>query len=73
VVVVTLNYRVGLFGFMAHPDLTAESSRKASGNYALMDQSAALRWVQRNIAGSVATQVESPSSASLQARVPSRP
>ena len=51
VVVVTLNYRVGLFGFMAHPDLTAESPRKASGNYALMDQSAALRWVQRNIAG----------------------
>jgi para-nitrobenzyl esterase len=49
VVVVTLNYRVGLFGFMAHPDLTAESPRKASGNYALMDQSAALRWVQRNI------------------------
>jgi para-nitrobenzyl esterase len=49
VVVVTLNYRVGLFGFMAHPDLTAESARKASGNYALMDQSAALRWVQRKI------------------------
>ena len=49
VVVVTLNYRVGLFGFMAHPDLTAESSRHASGNYALMDQTAALGWVQRNI------------------------
>jgi len=49
VVVVTLNYRVGLFGFMAHPDLTAESPRQASGNYALMDQAAALGWVQRNI------------------------
>lgn len=51
VVVVTLNYRVGLFGFMAHPELTAESPRKASGNYALMDQIAALGWVQRNIGG----------------------
>jgi carboxylesterase type B len=50
IVVVTLNYRVGLFGFMAHPQLTAESPDKASGNYALMDQIAALQWVQRNIA-----------------------
>jgi para-nitrobenzyl esterase len=49
IVVVTLNYRVGLFGFMAHPQLTAESPEKASGNYALMDQIAALQWVQRNI------------------------
>ncbi len=48
IVVVTLNYRMGLFGFMAHPQLTAESPDKASGNYALMDQIAALQWVQRN-------------------------
>lgn len=49
IVVVTLNYRVGLFGFMSHPQLTAESPDKASGNYALMDQIAALQWVQRNV------------------------
>lgn len=50
IVVVNLNYRLGLFGFMAHPQLTAESQDHASGNYALMDQIAALQWVQRNIA-----------------------
>ena len=50
-VVVTLNYRLGVFGFLAHPALTAESpDGKSSGNYGLMDQQAALRWVQRNIA-----------------------
>jgi para-nitrobenzyl esterase len=49
-VVVTYNYRLGVFGFMAHPELTAESGHHASGNYALMDLEAALRWIQRNIA-----------------------
>ncbi|HLI83456.1 MAG TPA: carboxylesterase family protein [Bryobacteraceae bacterium] len=50
VVVVTFNYRLGPFGFLAHPELTKESDRRASGNYGLMDQVAALQWVQRNIA-----------------------
>ncbi|MBV8731590.1 MAG: carboxylesterase family protein, partial [Acidobacteriia bacterium] len=48
VVVVTFNYRLGLFGFLAHPELTKESDRRASGNYGLMDQIAALQWVQKN-------------------------
>ena len=50
VIVVTANYRVGPLGFLAHPGLTKESDRAASGNYGLLDQIAALRWVQRNIA-----------------------
>lgn len=50
VVVVTVNYRVGVMGFLAHPELTSESARRASGNYGLMDQIAALQWIQRNIA-----------------------
>ncbi|WP_440134741.1 carboxylesterase/lipase family protein [Chitinophaga sancti] len=50
IVFVSLNYRVGILGFMAHPDLTAESKDHASGNYGLLDQIAALQWVQRNIA-----------------------
>jgi para-nitrobenzyl esterase len=50
VVLVTVNYRLGVFGFMAHPELTRESSHHASGNYGLMDQIAALRWVKDNIA-----------------------
>jgi para-nitrobenzyl esterase len=50
IVVVTLSYRLGIFGFFSHPELTAESPNHASGNYALMDQSAALRWVKANIA-----------------------
>jgi para-nitrobenzyl esterase len=50
-VVVTINYRLGALGFFAHPELTKESDRRASGNYALMDQTAALEWVQKNIAG----------------------
>jgi len=48
-VVVSMNYRLGQLGFLAHSELTAESSDGASGNYGLMDQTAALRWVQENI------------------------
>lgn len=50
VIVVTINYRLGMFGFFAHPELTKESDRNASGNYGLQDQIAALEWVQKNIA-----------------------
>ena len=49
VIVVTINYRLGELGFLAHSALAAESSNGASGNYGLLDQQAALRWVQRNI------------------------
>ena len=49
VVIVTINYRLGVFGFLAHPDLTKESPHHASGNYGLMDQLFALRWVRENI------------------------
>ena len=49
VVLVTFNYRLGIFGFLAHPELTTESPHHASGNYGLMDQIAALQWVQENI------------------------
>ena len=50
VVLVTFNYRVGPFGFFSHPELTKESGRNASGNQALADSIAVLRWVQKNIA-----------------------
>src|SRR5262244_2074955 len=50
VVFVTYNYRLGVFGFFAHPELTTESDHQSSGNYGLMDFIAALKWVQRNIA-----------------------
>jgi para-nitrobenzyl esterase len=50
VIVVTIAYRLGPLGFLAHPELTRESPHHSSGNYGLMDQIAALRWIQRNIA-----------------------
>lgn len=50
IVSVTLNYRLGIFGFFSHPELTKESPNNASGNYGLLDQNAALLWVKKNIA-----------------------
>lgn len=50
VVLVTINYRIGLLGFLAHPALTAESDNRSSGNYGLLDTLAALAWIKRNIA-----------------------
>jgi para-nitrobenzyl esterase len=50
IVTVTINYRLGVFGFMAHPELTKESPNHASGNYGLLDQQAAIQWVKKNIA-----------------------
>lgn len=49
-IVVSINYRVGPLGYLAHPELSAESDEHISGNYGLLDQIAALRWVNRNIA-----------------------
>ncbi len=49
-IIVTINYRLNVFGFLAHPELTAASEHNASGNYGLLDQVAALQWVQDNIA-----------------------
>jgi para-nitrobenzyl esterase len=50
IVALTVNYRLGVFGFLAHPELTSESPHRASGNYTFLDQQAALLWVQKNIA-----------------------
>ncbi len=50
VVLVTINYRLGPLGYLAHPELTAESTQRSSGNYGVLDQIAALKWVQKNIA-----------------------
>lgn len=49
VILVTINYRVNIFGFLAHPELSKESEWKGSGNYGILDQIAALKWVYRNI------------------------
>jgi para-nitrobenzyl esterase len=49
-IVVTANHRLNVFGFLAHPGLTAESPRRASGNYGLLDQAATVGWIRRNIA-----------------------
>lgn len=49
IVFVSINYRLGVFGFFAHPELSAESEKNASGNYGLMDQVAALEWIRDNI------------------------
>ena len=49
IVFVSINYRVGVFGFFAHPELTKESGYNASGNYGILDQIAALKWIQKNI------------------------
>lgn len=50
VILVTINYRLGIFGFLAHPELSAESGDGTSGNYGTYDQVAALKWVYENIA-----------------------
>src|SRR5690348_9292594 len=50
VVVVSFNYRLGVFGFFAHPELAKESEHHAAGNYGLLDQVAALQWVRKNVA-----------------------
>nr|WP_199077526.1 carboxylesterase family protein [Pedobacter sp. ASV19] len=50
IIVININYRLGIFGFFAHPELSRESAHHSSGNYGLMDQMAALKWIQKNIA-----------------------
>lgn len=49
IIVITINYRLGILGFFVHPELSAESPHKSSGNYGLLDQVAALKWIKENI------------------------
>ena len=49
VIVVSIGYRLGVFGFLAHPELSKESPHDSSGNYGILDQIEALKWIQRNI------------------------
>ncbi len=76
-VAVTVNYRLNIFGFFAHPELSAESAYKGCGNYGLLDQNAALKWVQKNIAafggdpGKVTIAGESAGSISVSAQMAS--
>ncbi|MGC3946912.1 MAG: carboxylesterase family protein [Chryseolinea sp.] len=77
IVFVSINYRLGVLGFMAHSELTKESGRNASGNYGLMDQVAALQWIKENIAafggdpGKVTIGGQSAGSMSVQALIAS--
>src|SRR4051795_2680417 len=77
IVAVSVNYRLQIFGFFAHPELTKESPHHASGNYGLLDQSAALAWVKQNIAafggdpGRVTIAGESAGSSSVSAQMAS--
>ena len=77
VIVVSMNYRLGVFGFFVHPELAKESGHNAAGNYGLLDQVAALRWVHENIAafggdpGSVTIFGESAGSFSVSAQTAS--
>lgn len=77
IVVLTVNYRLGIFGFLAHPELSKEAPYKGSGNYGLLDQHAALKWVRDNIAafggdpGKVTIAGESAGSISVSAQMAS--
>jgi para-nitrobenzyl esterase len=77
IVAVTVNYRLGLYGFFAHPELTSESPNKASGNYGVLDQAEALQWVKKNIAafggdpGKITIAGESAGSVSVSAQMAS--